>query len=167
MCSRRCTVFGALCKGANNNTLWLQSSQYTGLYTVACLKLHKGAFQNKNPSFKMFILITSTCWTEHVLRWLSSFKMFGLTGKFNKLHWIPDYYTCAPGEGSREYIGITLIIYVRGGDSSVVRALDSWLKGHGFESLLERWENFLLQGRLSVLTLISVSVPPPCYHSST
>ena len=27
--------------------------------------------------------------------------------------------------------------------------------------------NFLLQGRLSVLTLISVSVPPLCYHSST
>ena len=25
----------------------------------------------------------------------------------------------------------------------------------------------LLQGRLSVLTLISVSVPPPCYRSST
>ena len=55
----------------------------------------------------------------------------------------------------------------RGGDSSVVRAPDSWLKGRGFESLLERRENFLLQGRLSVLTLISVSVPPPCYHSST
>ena len=54
-----------------------------------------------------------------------------------------------------------------GGDSSVVRAPDSWLKGRGFESLLERRENFLLQGRLSVLTLISVSVPPPCYHSST
>ena len=54
-----------------------------------------------------------------------------------------------------------------GGDSSVVRVLDSWLKGCGFESLLERWENFLLQGRLSVLTLISVSVPPPCYRSST
>ena len=48
-----------------------------------------------------------------------------------------------------------------GGDSSVVRAPDSWLKGRGFESLLERRENFLLQGRLSVLTLISVSVPPP------
>ena len=54
-----------------------------------------------------------------------------------------------------------------GADSSVVRAPDSWLKGLGFESLLERRENFLLQGRLSVLTLISVSVPPPCYHSST
>ena len=54
-----------------------------------------------------------------------------------------------------------------GGDSSVVRAPDSWLKGRGFESLLERRENFLLQGRLSVLTLILVSVPPPCYHSST
>ena len=54
-----------------------------------------------------------------------------------------------------------------GGDSSVVRAPDSWLKGRGFESLLERRENFILQGRLSVLTLISVSVPPPCYHSST
>ena len=40
-------------------------------------------------------------------------------------------------------------------------------KGHRFESLQERRENFLLQGRLSVLTLISVSVPPPCYRSST
>ena len=50
------------------------------------------------------------------------------------------------------------------GDSSVVRAPDSWLKGPGFKSLQERRENFLLQGRLSVLTLISVSVPPPCYH---
>ena len=26
---------------------------------------------------------------------------------------------------------------------------------------------FLLRGQLSVLTLISVSVPPPCYRSST
>ena len=34
----------------------------------------------------------------------------------------------------------------RGGDSSVVRAPDSWSKGHGFESLQERRENFLLQG---------------------
>ena len=40
-------------------------------------------------------------------------------------------------------------------------------KVRGFESLLERRENFLLQGRLSVLILISVSVPPPCYRSST
>ena len=54
-----------------------------------------------------------------------------------------------------------------GGDSSVVRAPDSWLKGRGFESLLERRENFILQCRLSVLTLISVSVPSPCYRSST
>ena len=60
-----------------------------------------------------------------------------------------------------------LHLNIGGGDSSVVRAPDSWLKGRGFESLLERRENFLLQSRLSVLTLISVSVPPPCYHSST
>ena len=53
------------------------------------------------------------------------------------------------------------------GDSSVVRAPDSWLKGHRFESLLERQENFLLRGRLFVLTLILVSIPPLCYHSST
>ena len=32
---------------------------------------------------------------------------------------------------------------------------------------LKQQENFLLQGRLSVLTFISVSVPPPCYRSST
>ena len=56
---------------------------------------------------------------------------------------------------------------IGGGDSSVVRAPDSWLKGRGFESLLEWRENFLLQGRLSVLTLISVSIPAPCYRSST
>ena len=42
----------------------------------------------------------------------------------------------------------------------MVRAPDSGLKGRRFESLLERQENFLLQGQLSVLTLISVSVPP-------
>ena len=33
--------------------------------------------------------------------------------------------------------------------------------GPGFESRQERQENFLLQGQLSVLILISVSVPPP------
>ena len=53
------------------------------------------------------------------------------------------------------------------GDSSVVGAPDSWLRGPGFKSPQERRENFLLQGRLSVLILISVSVPPPCYRSST
>ena len=31
----------------------------------------------------------------------------------------------------------------------------------------EQRENFLLQNQLSALTLISVSVPPPCYRSST
>ena len=50
---------------------------------------------------------------------------------------------------------------LRGGDSSVVRALDLWLKGCGFESLQEWKENFLLWGQLSLLTLILVSVPPP------
>ena len=39
-------------------------------------------------------------------------------------------------------------------DGSVVRAPDSWLKGRGFESRQERRDNFLLQGQLSVLTLI-------------
>ena len=59
------------------------------------------------------------------------------------------------------------LIRNKDGDSSVVRASDSWLKGPGFKSLQERRENFLLQGQLSVLTLISVCVPPPCYRSST
>ena len=54
-----------------------------------------------------------------------------------------------------------------GGDSSVVRAPDSWTKGRGFESPQERRETFLLHGQLSVLTLISISVPPPCYCSRT
>ena len=49
---------------------------------------------------------------------------------------------------------------------SVVRVPDSSLQGRGLESLQERWENFLLQGQLSVLTLILGSIPPPCYHSS-
>ena len=49
------------------------------------------------------------------------------------------------------------------GDRSVVRVPDLWLKGRGFKSLKEQWEIFLLQGRLSVLTLISISIPPLCY----
>ena len=47
------------------------------------------------------------------------------------------------------------------GDCPVVRATDTWSKGRGFESRQERRKNFLLQGQRSVLTLISVSVPPP------
>ena len=46
------------------------------------------------------------------------------------------------------------------GDSSVVRAPGSWSKGCGFKSLLERRENFLLQGQLSVLTLIRYPFHP-------
>ena len=76
----------------------------------------------------------------------------------------PGYKMCMTSEDMKPHIIITQPL--GGGDSSVVRAPDSWLKGRGFESLLERRENFLLQGRLSVLTLISVSVPPPCYHKS-
>ena len=53
------------------------------------------------------------------------------------------------------------------GESSVVRAPDSWSKRRGFESWHELRENFLLQGQLSVLTLISVSVPPPPTHPTT
>ena len=51
--------------------------------------------------------------------------------------------------------------------SSMVRAPDSWWEGRGFESRQERRENVLLLDQLSVLTLISVSIPSPCYHSST
>ena len=47
------------------------------------------------------------------------------------------------------------------------RRTHSCLKGRGFESLQGRRENFLLHVRLSVLTLISVSVPPPYDRSST
>ena len=45
-------------------------------------------------------------------------------------------------------------------DSSVVNALDSRLKGRRFESLQKRRENFLLQGQLSVLTLIRYPFHP-------
>ena len=62
-------------------------------------------------------------------------------------------------------------------DSSVLMTgtgIAQWLarrtrdrKVAGSNPLQERRENVLLQGRLSVLTLISVSVPPPCYFRST
>ena len=48
----------------------------------------------------------------------------------------------------------------------IAQWLECQTHGHGFESWQERWENFLLQGQLSVLTLILVSVPPQCYRSS-
>ena len=51
--------------------------------------------------------------------------------------------------------------------NSVVRVLDLRLKCWGDVSPLERHENFILQGQLSVLTPILVSVPPPCNRSST
>ena len=50
------------------------------------------------------------------------------------------------------------------GDSTVV---EWWIHDHWFKSQQECQDSFLLQGQHSVLTLILVSVPPPCYCSST
>ena len=52
------------------------------------------------------------------------------------------------------------------GLSSAVRAPDSWSIGGGFESQQERRLNVLLKGKLPVLTLTLVSVPPPFYRST-
>ena len=52
-------------------------------------------------------------------------------------------------------------------DILLVRALDLQSKGCEFESWQECSENFLLQSQLCVLTLYSVSIPPPWYHSGT
>ena len=46
-----------------------------------------------------------------------------------------------------------------GGGGVLVNNTSSWWEGSD--------ENFLLQGQLSVLTLISLSVSPPFYRSST
>ena len=68
------------------------------------------------------------------------------------------------GEGGRRQFAIHIFL----GNSSVVIAPDSRENGRGFESLQERQDFFfLLRVQHSVLTLISVSVPPPCYRSST
>ena len=40
----------------------------------------------------------------------------------------------------------------------------SWSNGHGFESLQEQWENFLLHGQLSVLTFIRSTPVLPRLH---
>ena len=57
------------------------------------------------------------------------------------------------------------------GTARIQLGIAQWLehrtRGRGFESLQELRENFLLQGQLSLLSLISVSVPSPCYRSST
>ena len=65
-----------------------------------------------------------------------------------------------PFDNGDACVQTTVSVATRSGDSSVVRVPDSWLKGCGFKSLQQEQENFLLQGRLSVLTLISVSVHP-------
>ena len=66
-----------------------------------------------------------------------------------------------------KYQSVQPVLYHGGGPQWLEhRTRDRKVAG-SVESLLERRENFLLQGRLSVLTLISVSVPPPCYCSST
>ena len=50
---------------------------------------------------------------------------------------------------------------------SVEQYMNVWQCGLGSNPRRSGRENFLLQGRLSVLTRISVSVPSPCYRSST
>ena len=58
------------------------------------------------------------------------------------------------------------------GDSSAVRATDSWSKGREFESRQERRENFLLRINFVCWLLFWYPFhppppPTPCYHSST
>ena len=60
---------------------------------------------------------------------------------------------------------VTEMLQQGNGDSSVVRAPDSWSKDLGFESPQERRKDFPFRGQLSMLTVIQVSVPPPCYCS--
>ena len=74
--------------------------------------------------------------------------------KKTKIHKNVDSATC----------GMFKTVSAGSGDSSVVRAPDSWSKSRGFESLLERRENFLLQGQLSVLTHFSIRSTPVLPH---
>ena len=53
-----------------------------------------------------------------------------------------------------------------GGVDRSVAELRNW-KAAGSIPRRERWENVLLQSQLSVPTLISVTVSPPCYRSGT
>ena len=60
-----------------------------------------------------------------------------------------------------------------GQDMCIIKGHRGWLSGYSAGLVTERsrvripaeaaGEYFLLRGQLSVLTLISVSVPPPCY----
>ena len=61
---------------------------------------------------------------------------------------------------------VNIYLIIGRGDSSVVRALDLGSKGCRIESWPEQWENFLLQGQLSVLGSISVPIPSQCYCCS-
>ena len=78
----------------------------------------------------------------------------------------PARSVCVLKLTGRWQVGVCKQVLNRNGDGSVVNTPDSWLKGCGFESLQQQ-ENFLFQGWLSVLTLVLISVPPPCYRSST
>ena len=49
---------------------------------------------------------------------------------------------------------------VTGSSQRKVRVPDSWLKGCGFESLQERWKNFLLLDKFSVLTHFGIRSTP-------
>ena len=87
-------------------------------------------------------------------------------GLRNVTIWIPFQACCCTANQLQLVGGLwqywcTIQLKLRGsGDSSVVRVPGSWSKSHGFKSQQEQQENFLLRGHLSVLILISVSVPP-------
>ena len=70
------------------------------------------------------------------------------------------YFHCQGLHGGSANTCIFILDGEEGGDSSVVRAPDSWLKGRGFESLQERRESFLLQGQLFVLTYFGIRSTP-------
>ena len=92
-------------------------------------------------------------WHEGSAWWVSCVMPYL---RLKSLLWISDLTTAD-----------TLHVRTGSWDSSVVRVPASWSKGCRLESWREQQENFLLQGQLSVLSLVLVSVPLLCYPSST
>ena len=165
-----CNLFGGLHGPAEWNRLHCSLSQLAvdAGYHVRCSqsidRLHSmfNHFAHSRIPCVLVFTLSLLIWPECDLETWEEFWMCNVCSswwhcaadrmlKANHLNW----YKCIVLQ-SREIGG--------SGDSSVVRAPDSWSKLRGFESWHELRENFLLQGQLSVLTLVSVSVPPPSTH---
>ena len=157
-----CTsIYLSTCINNKRNNFWwlnhaISSKKWKKLAILQNITLNPGHFVLINPGHFVFTLhsLSEADWHKKMVCNIGT-NLFGMYREritlFNCTKWTAFHVPC---------ILYNLIILDSSGlDSSVASALNSWLKGCGFDSWQKQWKNFLLQSAFSADLTLSLFHP--------